>query len=288
MTRNYNVLPVRFGISTHLYHRERLRRDHLAEIAGHGFDAIELFALKGHFDYPDPHAIAALNGWLAETGLALHSIHAPIFDALTPGEPRRMFSNASRNEQTRARALEEIELALGVAREIPTAYLVVHLGVPAPEPSDPNDNDAVAARKSLEAIDGLASPMGVRVAAEIIPNRLSGAATLVDVLDEEVELPRAGVCLDFGHAHLMGDLIDAIDSVSGHLITTHVHDNFGKKDDHLVPFEGTIDWPAALMSVQKIGYDEMLMFELGAGSTSGATLAGAARARRRFEEILAH
>ena len=279
---------MRFGLSTHLYHRERLRREHLAEIASHGFEAIELFALKGHFDYHDPGAIVALKGWLAETGLALHSIHAPIFDALKEGEPRRMFSNAHRMTSERTLALEETELALSVAREIPTGYLVVHLGVPASVQSDPSDNDMAVAQKSLEAIHALAEPLGVRVAAEVIPNRLSGAAHLVQVLEEEVELPRAGVCLDFGHAHVMGDLIDAIDVISGHLITTHVHDNFGKRDDHLVPFDGNIDWPAALMSVQKIGYDDTLLFELGNTSTPGAVLAGAARARRRFEEILAH
>ncbi|MBI1873803.1 MAG: sugar phosphate isomerase/epimerase [Acidobacteria bacterium] len=278
---------MRFGISTHLYHRQRLRREHLAEIASHGFEVVELFALKGHFDYHDPGAIAALKGWLAETGLALHSIHAPIFDTLKEGEPRRMFSNAHRHDSERTLALEETERALGVAREIPTGYLVVHLGVPASVQSDPNDNDMAVAQKSLEAIDALAQPLGIRVAAEVVPNNLSGAARLVRVLEEEVELPRAGVCLDFGHAHVMGDLIDAIDVISGHLITTHVHDNFGKTDDHLLPFDGNIDWPAALMSVQKIGYDDTLLFELANTSTPGAVLAGAARARRRFEEILA-
>ena len=49
-----------FGISTHLYVRERLDRDHLVEIAAHGFEAIELFALREHFDYRDRRAAVAL------------------------------------------------------------------------------------------------------------------------------------------------------------------------------------------------------------------------------------
>ena len=28
--------------------------------------------------------------------------------------------------------------------------------------------------------------------------------------------------------------------------TTHIHDNHGEKDEHLLPYEGTIDWDAAL------------------------------------------
>ena len=34
-----------FGISTHLYLGDRLDRDHLVEIAAHGFDAVEVFAV---------------------------------------------------------------------------------------------------------------------------------------------------------------------------------------------------------------------------------------------------
>ena len=29
-------------------------------------------------------------------------------------------------------------------------------------------------------------------------------------------------------------------------VTAHVHDNRGEKDEHLLPWEGTIDWHAAL------------------------------------------
>ena len=61
-----------------------------------------------------------------------------------------------------------------------------------------------------------------------------------------------------------GDVVDAIETVSEHLIATHVHDNRGRTDDHLVPFDGTIDWPAALTAVQKVGYDGPLMLEIAA------------------------
>ena len=44
---------MRFGISTHLYHDRRLERAHLAQIAGAGFETIELFATRSHFDYRD-------------------------------------------------------------------------------------------------------------------------------------------------------------------------------------------------------------------------------------------
>ena len=70
----------------------------------------------------------------------------------------------------------------------------------------------------------------------------------------------------------MGDLGDAIETCSGHLIATHLHDNKGKTDDHLAPGEGAIDWPAALMSLQKIGYDGPWLFEVANTSTPGDVL----------------
>jgi sugar phosphate isomerase/epimerase len=51
---------MKFGISTHLYHDRRLSREHLAEIASYGFEAVEVFATRTHFDYHDPAAIEQL------------------------------------------------------------------------------------------------------------------------------------------------------------------------------------------------------------------------------------
>ena len=109
----------------------------------------------------------------------------------------------------------------------------------------------------------------------MIPNELSRAGSLVHFVEEDLDDADVGICLDFGHAHLDGDVVDAIETVSEHLIATHVHDNRGRTDDHLVPFDGTIDWPGALTAVQKVGYDGTLMFEIG-----GARLGEGHAARR--------
>jgi hypothetical protein len=39
-----------------------------------------------------------------------------------------------------------------------------------------------------------------------------------------------GFFLHYGHAHLMGDLADALDRVSGFLCTTHLHYNDVTRD----------------------------------------------------------
>jgi sugar phosphate isomerase/epimerase len=274
----------RFGISTHLFHEQRLNRDHLVHIAAHGYEAIELFATRTHFDYHDAQAATQLAEWLADTRLELHSVHAPIVESLKEGRWVGSFSNASGEETRRKAALAETEAALAIARQIPYRYLVVHLGMPTVEKVPPGDNQRDAARRSLEQIVESASHVGVRVAVEVIPNPLSSAEVLAHLLEEELEGVDIGVCFDYGHAHLMGDLGDAVETLAGHLWTTHVHDNNGRRDEHLLPYAGTIDWDAAMMETQKVGYDGALMFEVADGGDPLGVLKRSVKARERLEK----
>jgi len=275
-----------FGISTHLFHDVPLSRDHLAHIAAHGFQTIELFATRSHFDYRDADALAALAEWLSELRLGLHSVHAPIIERYEKGRWVGSLSNASTDETRRRAAVAEAEAALSIAARIPFQYLVVHLGMPDSEKVPPGDNHPDAARRSIEEIAALASRVNVRVALEVIPNRLSGAAALAQLIEDRLDELDVGVCLDYGHAHLMGDLGDAIEALSGHLWTTHVHDNRGTRDDHLTPYAGAIDWDAAMTHTQKIGYDGVLMFEVAGTGAPVDVLKHCAKARARLERTL--
>jgi sugar phosphate isomerase/epimerase len=273
----------RFGLSTHLFHDHRLTRDHLALVARHGFDALELFATRTHFDYRDDDAVAKLADWLRETKLELHSVHAPIAEVVRRGEMVVPYSTASGDEARRALAVDEAKAALALAARIPFRYLVLHLGVPTRTNPPPNDNQPGAARRSLEAIAEAAQAVGVCVAVEVMPNALSTPDALVRLLEDDMDGLDAGICLDYGHAHLMGDMGEAIEEISGHLVTTHVHDNRRRADDHLPPFGGSIDWDVAMMETQKIGYDGVLMFEVADAGDALATLRRCADARERLQ-----
>ena len=278
---------MRFGISTHLYHDRRLDREHLAEIASYGFDAIELFATRTHFDYHDTAAIAQLARWLDETGLVLNSVHAPIAAGLTNGQWGEGYTNAIADSAKRQNAVRETEAALQIAKQIPFGVMVVHLGTPSAH-SEAADNNRGAALKSVEDISRTAEALGVRIALEVIPNDLSSAGSLVTMIEGDLESKSVGICMDFGHAHLMGDVADAVETAAEHVITTHVHDNRRRDDDHLVPYAGTINWDMVLMTMQKIGYDSAYLLELANTSAPATVLEAARRARQRFERTLAH
>jgi sugar phosphate isomerase/epimerase len=281
------VSDLRFGVSTHLFHEQRLDREHLVEIAAHGFDGIELFATKSHFDYHDEGAVRQLAEWLDDTRLTLNSLHAPICGGFSNGAPSEMFSNAALDDSMRRKALAEAQAALSLAATIPYRYLVVHLGVPDSAEARKNDNSREAARRSVEEMNVMAGRVGVKLAIEVIPNPLSSAESLVSFIEDDLEGARVGICMDVGHAFMMGDLGDAIETCSGLLIATHLHDNNGKSDDHLAPGQGAIDWPSALMSLQKVGYDGTWLFEVANTSTPRDVLKRIEKARQRFESLLA-
>jgi sugar phosphate isomerase/epimerase len=273
-----------FGISTHLYISERLDRDHLVEIAAHGFEAIELFALREHFDYRDRRAAVALAEWLDDTRLRLHSMHAPIAGTYAAGRWKDGLSLASADESRRKAALDETLATLDVAAAVPYRVLVVHCGVPDPHASR-GDNHRGALVRSLEELSPVAQRFGVQLAVEVIPNELSTPSALVDLIESDIDA-ELGICMDVGHARLMGDVVDAIETCSGHVITTHLHDNRGRNDDHLVPGRGAIDWDAATLAFQKVGYDGMWMFELAVAAERRPVLEQAAKARERLESLL--
>lgn len=236
----------RFGVSSRLFHDARLSREQLVHIAAHGFDAVEISLTPKHFDCRDDEAVAELAEWLSDTRLALHAVHAPA-----------------------AGATDDLDAVLAMARQVPFGFLVLH---------------PTAAPAGLAALADRAALMGVRVALEVMNDQKSDAAALVRLVEDELEDTNIGICLDFGHAHLRGDLGDAIETASGHVCTIHVHDNAGRRDDHLVPYSGSIHWESAMMETQKIGYDGVLVFEPAGGSDPLDVLKRSAKARERLEK----
>lgn len=276
----------RFGVSTHLYHEQRLEKAHLLEIAAHGFEAVEVFATRSHFDYHNDEAVRALQGWLDEAKLTLHSIHAPITDVFANGRVHRNFSTAFRDADARKATMREMEAAIGIAKTIPFKFLVVHLGVPDVQQPSGDDNHREAAIRSVEEIHAMAEPVGATVALEVMGNNLSTAPDLVEILERSFEGMNLGICMDVGHAHILGDTAEAIETASEYLVTTHIHDNRRQSDDHLVPFHGSINWGATIMALEKIGYDGVLMYEVRASESPKAVLERAVAARRKLEALM--
>jgi sugar phosphate isomerase/epimerase len=274
-----------FGVSTHLFHGGRLQQAHVEAIASRGFEAVEVFATRSHIDYHDKATIRSLAQWIRDARLQLHSVHAPITDSLVNDKWGVAYSTATRNQDARQATLREMHAALQIAQVIPFKYFVVHLGLPTAQRPAADDNSRQDALRTVEEVYRAAEPLGVTLALEVMGNDLSTAPALVDMLEHDLDGLDIGICMDVGHAHLLGDTADAIETASEYLITTHIHDNRRQKDDHLVPFEGNLNWDATIMALQKIGYDGVLMYEVRETNGAANTLERCVHARKRIERL---
>src|SRR3989449_4714930 len=108
---------------------------------------------------------------------------------------------------------------------------------------DPRKWDA--AFNSLEHLMLFAKHRGVTIALENTPGGLATPANLRQFI-AETRLHDLRLCFDTGHAHMEDGVGPGFETMRELVVTTHVHDNRGEKDEHLLPYEGTIDWDAAV------------------------------------------
>ncbi len=236
-------------LSTHLFLNQRLHPG-LLELAGRsGAQAIEIFAARQHFDYTSRDHIAELAGWFRSNPLQAWAMHAPLFPDREMGRAGAPAVNLVHPEKSRRiDGMDEIKRAIETAEQIPFRKLVVHLGERENEWSQRTIEYAATA---LEHLGAFAAPLGVRL---LVENLLSEATTpehLQYILGTN-HLDHVGVCLDLGHAHMTVGVAEAIATLGKRIHSVHVHDNHGKKDEHLWPGDGTVDWPATVQALKAL------------------------------------
>lgn len=83
----------------------------------------------------------------------------------------------------------------------------------------------------------------------------------ISALVEEVNSPYFGWCYDTGHANARGTGSKALLEVTHVPLSLHIHDNLGRRDDHMLPGDGTIDWKEFLDVLLEIGYKGDVVLE---------------------------
>lgn len=116
---------------------------------------------------------------------------------------------------------------------------------------------------NLRYFGKLAQEKGINLAIEnIYGGRFYSNIDELIELVETVNMDNVGYCLDIGHGHLDGvDLPSTIRRMSNKLYEVHMHDNNGKKDQHLPLGFGTINWIEIAQAFQEIKYTKTATFE---------------------------
>jgi sugar phosphate isomerase/epimerase len=271
-------------LSTYLFVKRKLTPGLIAEMARHGVNAVELFLARGHLDYQSGEALREIASALRDHNVAVHSIHAPSARELEPARESGMPLSISEPERVRRQeAVDEIKRALDLVEYIPFGCMVQHLGTPR-DAAETRRFDA--AFSSLEHLRLFAKERGVCIALENTPGELATPANLRRFL-AETRLGDLRLCFDIGHAHLGDGVLPSLETMRELTVTSHIHDNHGLRDEHLPPFEGTIDWPAALAALPPAS-EVPLVFELKeqpAWADPAPPAVALAAARSAFEKM---
>jgi sugar phosphate isomerase/epimerase len=270
-----------FALSTHLFVNDRLSSHILDGILNAGFRQIEIFAALQHLDYYDPHHVRDVAEWFRDHEVQLFSLHAPLYTDDEWGRSGGMaISIAYLERRKRLESMEEIKRAIEVAEHLPYRYLILHLGLPE---EDFNIDKFDAAFTSLEHLNIYAKERGVSILLENIPNELTTPERLIRFM----QYTHMGlkVCFDTGHAHMTCGVARAFEVLKDHIASTHLHDNRRESDDHLLPFEGGIDWARTLRDLRSLDGQVPIMFELRNFGPAAACFEKLRAVMKNLEEI---
>jgi len=280
-------------LSTYLSVSRKLTPEFLAQVAENGFTAVEIFCSRAHFDYSSKQEIEAMKGMLEQQKLQLASLHAPTSkDASAMRESGIPLSVCEVERVRRIEAMDEFKRAIDVAEELPFPRMVLHMGG-SREAADPRKRDA--AFSTLEHLVLHAKHIGVTLCVENTTSEM-GQPEYLRAFVDETRLTGLRFNFDVGHAFLSDGeeaerIAKAFEPMRELVASVHLHDNHGEKDEHLAPYDGSIDWRNAI-SVLNTASEKNLAIVLELKEKTGADapgmaeqLAAARTAMDRFERV---
>lgn len=178
-----------------------------------------------------------------DNGIICETLHAP-FDGI---------NNMWLDDESGDVMLERLKDCIDKcsAYEIPVAIVHASSGRPMPEISE-------YGLKRYDELFDYARKKGVKIALE----NLRYAENVMYLVKR---YPDAGSCWDIGHENCFSDGEKFLELFGDRLIALHIQDNRCIKDydDHLIPFDGNIDFEDAMRHLAKCGYNGTMMLEIG-------------------------
>ncbi|BBB32565.1 conserved hypothetical protein [Thermotomaculum hydrothermale] len=240
-----------YGISTHPFAYEKLSGEHLNLIADSGFDTIEIFANRMQVDFDDASQLIEIAKAVNNNNFFVNSVHAPFYFSLEGLRSGIFVDIASDDENLRTKSVEEIKASFSLASMFDVDYYIMHF------PYKVNRDSML---KSLEELFKFAEHLQIKLCFENIPGRETSVRHIVEFIEKEM-VP-VGIGFDIGHSNLNGEVYSDIENYGVYFYSSHIHDNFGDRDSHLLPFEGNINWDKVFELFKKVDYKWGMMLEV--------------------------
>lgn len=201
-------------------------------LADQGVTAVEIGIHHPHyFDHRNGPQLQKLMSVLSATGIRVHSIHSPFGP---------QYDISSPDDEVHDRGVDTLIDSIELANLIEAEKVIVHASDVLP---NGKNRCMERARGVLREMSLVAKESGIMLALENLPpGYLGHTPDEIMVLLDGTDPDGIGVCFDSGHANLSGKFVDFAGALLPYAVTTHIHDNDGKQDQHKFPGEGTIDW----------------------------------------------
>jgi len=202
-------------------------------------------------------SIGQIREYIAAGGMpcdSLHGVYGEQFDPSAPDEAARKF------------AVDTFRSEGELAAELGGPLVVVHCSTIRSEgiSSEEHALRISQLKKSIEELGRFGESIAVQYAFENLPGYHAigwDVGELAQILTE-VSAPATGMCLDTGHAHLVGDAAEAVALAKDQIIYVHFSDNSGKSDDHDMPTCGTLDTDSVARALRLAEYKGTMMLEV--------------------------
>ena len=233
-----------------------LMTDAMDFFARMGFDAVDVNFAATIYDGEEKHEpvldgdwkanVAAVRERILANGLAVSHTHLPFYDYEMADKDMLNYNNQMTFRSIEASALVGAKLAvIHPQRQQGTAYFRPTL-----------------VKRTVELLTPFreaAEKAGVTLCVENMNT------TTPEQLLEIANGLNCAVCWDCGHANLAGvNQHDAIVYLGNKVQVLHLHDNYGAKDDHALPFLGNVDWAGLLKGLREVGYPGTFNYEVSA------------------------
>ena len=215
-------------------------------IADAGFRCIELNCCIGSDDFPwdKPAAIRELASVAADTGVEIFSVHSS-----TCWFPLR-------GDKQNRMAIDLCRTFADLTAELGAQVVVIHAGLNTD--LDPSVS-APLLRDALEELQAHILPMPCAFAWENTAPGLTPEELAAWI--GELNPGAFGFVLDTGHTNFVGDGDRYLHACGSRLISLHTNDNDGRRDQHIVPGDGTYSWDGYVDKLAAAGYVGPLMLE---------------------------
>ncbi len=245
------------GIGSNTYFKLTDYENGLRKAAEHGFDCVDfqcfnwetnpIYALT---DGDVSTLLREIRDCARETGITFYQSHAPWWILCTMDK------------------LSYYERAIRGVSELGIHYMAIHPVTDFSVPDDKPDTMERVHQYNLtyfEKLIPIAKAYDVTLCIENMPAVVLGLHRVSHIkrLVRELDCSHIRACLDTGHSHVFGEkLSDAIAILGDDLQLLHVHDNTGDDDQHLLPYQGTIQWQDFYKALGSQHFPGVLSLEL--------------------------